>query len=480
MQMMDVDVLVVGGGISGMAVARHLAARRIRCQVLEVGAGPTLDRRFASMADFRLQMQPHLKVDEEMWGYSCHGEPFNWTRVRAIGGRTLLWGGWVVWPDQHSWCDAQSWGRPWPISYKDFQPLLWRAAHSMNSVKLARQPDFDVISHDLGLTVEAKLAAKGPFGERPYHPLDGGTGDYLSIINGTVCTKVQLENGRCTGMEYIDLQRGDVHCKRARAVVLCASPVETARILLSSGLDLHSDVAETVGQGLTEHIVSAYIVITTKKPGTNNYLTTGHNVAFMPRIERQSKSYRGGFTVELHGPDALDLLEDPHLSQIGLTRQEAGEYSGYLIYVIGEVGPSALRYVDLDMRRTDSLGRVMPRFNCQWNEEDRAIARDMDEIGQQIAQSLSHRYEGKFFRLLNTLSLGGSGISHEAGTCAMGADQRRSVVGIDGQVHNVSGLFVGDASIMPTGLDCPPTLALVGLALNTADGIERALSRRDI
>lgn len=476
------EVLVVGSGISGMAVARQLAARRIRCQVLEVGKGPDLTRRFASMAEFRQYLQPQLAIDQAMWRYSTKGEPFNWTRVRAAGGRALLWGGWVAWPDQRSWDDAQSWGRPWPVSYAQIEPLLRRAAQSMNTVRLPRHPDFDVISRDLGLDVEPKLAAKGPLGERPYHPLDGhdASQGYLSVATRRVCTRVIIGNGRCTGLEYVDLETGDLRHSRARAVVLCPSPVETTRILLCSDLHQHSEGAGVLGQGLSDHIVSAYLVLTTRQPGSDNYLTSGHNVAFMPRIETPGKVYRGGFTVELHGPDALEQLEDHHLRKIGLTRQQSEDYSGYLIYVIGELGPSRERFLDLAPHDCDSLARPLPRFNCRWSTEDREMARDMDSVGEEIAQSLAQQCDGRVFRLLETLSLGGAGISHEAGTCVMGASAKQSVVGLDGQVHNVKGLFVGDASIMPTALDCPPTLAIVAMALNTADGVERALGRRDV
>lgn len=474
------DVLVVGAGLSGMAVARQLAARGLRCEVLEAGSQPVLDQPFQSMAQFRQAMQPFVEPDAQQWAYSSRGVPFQWNRVRAAGGRSLLWGGWAAWPDPRSWADGHAWQRPWPISCAAFQPLLQRSAKWMNTVRLPRQARFDGITRDLGLAVEAKLAAKSPLGDRPFHPFDGlaGTHAKLTLTSGVACTRVLLKNGRCTGLEYVDMRDASLRRKTAAAVVLCPSPLETTRILAASQLAQHSDGAQALGQGLTDHIVAAYLVLTDAHDSPDTYKTTGHNVAYMPRIESPGKAYRGGFTVELHGPDPLDLLEDKYLAQIGVAAHEVGAYSAYLIYVIGELGPDAGRFVDLDDSQRDALGRALPRVNCQWTDEDRAIAADMDRTGRDIAESLASEHGGRVFRLLDTLSLGGAGISHEAGTCAMGTDPRRSVVGPDGQVHNVRGLFIGDASIMPTGLDCPPSLALVGLALNTADGVERALAQR--
>lgn len=474
------DVLVVGAGLSGMAVASQLAARGVRCEVLEVGTQPVLDQPFQSMAEFRQAMQPFVAVDEQQWAYSSRGVPFQWNRVRAVGGRSLLWGGWAATPDRRCWSDAQAWGRPWPMPFEAFEPLLQRSAKWMNTVRLPRQERFDGIARDLGLAVEAKLAAKSPFGDRPFHPLDGvrGTCGNLTLTTGAACTRVLLKNGRCTGLEYLDMQDASLRRKSAAAVVLCPSPIETTRILMASRLEDHSDGAQALGQGLTDHIVAAYLVLTEARDTLDTYKTTGHNVAYMPRIERVGKAYRGGFTVELHGPDPLDLLEDKYLAQIGIAAHEAGSYCGYLIYVIGELGPDTGRFVDLDARRLDGLGRPAPRVNCTWTDEDRAIALDMDSTGRDIAESLAREHGGRVFRLLDTLSFGGAGISHEAGTCAMGSDPSHGVVGLDGQVHDVRGLFVADASIMPTALDCPPSLALVGLALNTADGVERALATR--
>jgi choline dehydrogenase-like flavoprotein len=68
---------------------------------------------------------------------------------------------------------------------------------------------------------------------------------------------------------------------------------------------------------------------------------------------------------------------------------------------------------------------------------------------------------------------------HEAGTCAMGASRQTSVADAFGQVWGTPGLFVADASVMPTALPTYPTLTLVALAMRTADHIGTALARRD-
>ena len=55
-------------------------------------------------------------------------------------------------------------------------------------------------------------------------------------------------------------------------------------------------------------------------------------------------------------------------------------------------------------------------------------------------------------------------ISHLFGGCMMGADPSRSVVDGHGRVHYVSGLFVMDASVIPSNLGVNPQHTIMALA----------------
>ncbi|GAA3328993.1 GMC oxidoreductase [Ectobacillus funiculus] len=62
---------------------------------------------------------------------------------------------------------------------------------------------------------------------------------------------------------------------------------------------------------------------------------------------------------------------------------------------------------------------------------------------------------------------------HEMGTCRMGEDPETSVTNKYGQVHNISGLFVADNSVLPHSGAANPTLTTIALAFHTADYITR-------
>ncbi len=62
---------------------------------------------------------------------------------------------------------------------------------------------------------------------------------------------------------------------------------------------------------------------------------------------------------------------------------------------------------------------------------------------------------------------------HEVGTARMGADPKTSVVDPDLQVHGIDGLYVVDASVLPSAGAVNTALTIVALALRAGDHISR-------
>jgi choline dehydrogenase-like flavoprotein len=58
---------------------------------------------------------------------------------------------------------------------------------------------------------------------------------------------------------------------------------------------------------------------------------------------------------------------------------------------------------------------------------------------------------------------------HPLGTCRMGVDPARSVVGPDHQLHDCAGLYVVDGSAVPTSLGVNPQITIMTLATRAAD-----------
>jgi choline dehydrogenase-like flavoprotein len=60
---------------------------------------------------------------------------------------------------------------------------------------------------------------------------------------------------------------------------------------------------------------------------------------------------------------------------------------------------------------------------------------------------------------------------HQMGTAAMGADQRKSVIGATGETHEVPGLYVADASAFPTSSGVNPMITIMAIADHVARSI---------
>ena len=66
---------------------------------------------------------------------------------------------------------------------------------------------------------------------------------------------------------------------------------------------------------------------------------------------------------------------------------------------------------------------------------------------------------------------------HPLGTCSMGADPLRSVVGPTGETHDVHNLWLCDGSTVPPGLGVNPQLTIMALAARAAGFVARRVER---
>jgi Choline dehydrogenase and related flavoproteins len=61
--------------------------------------------------------------------------------------------------------------------------------------------------------------------------------------------------------------------------------------------------------------------------------------------------------------------------------------------------------------------------------------------------------------------------AHQMGSCRMGTDPRTSVAGPFGELHDTPGVWIGDASALPTASGTNPMISIMALAHRTAEAI---------
>ncbi|QGZ93737.1 GMC oxidoreductase [Terricaulis silvestris] len=112
--------------------------------------------------------------------------------------------------------------------------------------------------------------------------------------------------------------------------------------------------------------------------------------------------------------------------------------------------------------------------------------------GDRIAAYTTPRHQAKTYAKLRTLTEqafqragypvirapGSVAFWHETGGAVMGRDERTSVVDPAGAVHGVQGLYVADASVLPSAGALNTGLTIIALALRTGDAIVGSASDR--
>ncbi|MEW5847428.1 MAG: GMC family oxidoreductase [Myxococcota bacterium] len=443
------DVVVVGAGPAGSVVADAL--RRGGLDILHLEAGPRLGKG-----------QDPLEIDEDTWRYEVLGLPFQWMRVRAVGGRALLWGGWAERFHPAVFRDG-----PWPYSMRTILPYYRRAEALMDVRPTPAAPRYERVAEELGLTITPKNMAthRG----QPWTPLA------LRTIRRTTTRMIVLSVDG-DGKRGVSVRAWDVARERevrlsARAAVLAASPVETTRILLMSELP---GGHRAIGRNLTDHMIGSFLLLEPRPPprhGAGAVVPSALVQRFVNVGKDTKRSYHGGFCIELMGPASLSLLRPQQQEMLGMSSAESQGWNMTMIHAMGEVFPHRQRFVDLHPVNRDALGRPVPRLHLAWSRDDRRMAADMRQACMAIADEIT--LPGS--RLVPFHDpLQKSAVGHEAGTCAMGTDPS-AATDAWGRLRAAPRVWIADASALPTAGDRHPTLTIAAHALRVARDVQKRL-----
>src|SRR6204780_1079587 len=143
----DYDVLIIGSGASGGMAAYALTKLGVKCLMLDAGPLVDFNRQRGPKAVYELPYRgfgepgklPHVEqatefnanqwVDEKEVPYTHDPKsPFNWVRVRMIGGKSLFWARMSFRLSDYEFKGAEhdGFGENWPISYADLAPFYDR------------------------------------------------------------------------------------------------------------------------------------------------------------------------------------------------------------------------------------------------------------------------------------------------------------------------------------------------------------------
>lgn len=111
----------------------------------------------------------------------------------------------------------------------------------------------------------------------------------------------------------------------------------------------------------------------------------------------------------------------------------------------------------VELARIHRAGGAREIFTFHFNERRWRDGEDFDAFLDQLRATPAHDFTGYS--------------AHQMGSCRMGADPQQAVADGDGQLHDVQGVWIGDAAALPTAPGVNPMITIMALAERTATRI---------
>jgi choline dehydrogenase-like flavoprotein len=467
----------------------------------------------------------NILVDEKQHPYT--GTKYAWVRARVLGGKTNIWGRLALRLSDYDFKGKthDGYGEDWPIAYADLEPyydkvdlLLGISGHKEN---LPHLPDslFQrpnkltfaevkmrnalkgmgrvVTPYRAGVTTDgvknkyrSKCFGRGACGRRPggcdiHAAFDSPTGlIYPAMDTGNLTLRtnaiahevvVDTNTGKARGVSFVDAVNRKTYEAKAKMVILAASTLESARLLLLSKSRQHpngiGNSSGHVGHNFCEHVMgpgaSGLVKELVGKPHT---LDDGRPGGFyIPRFrnlqDKQNGFIRGygfeggaGHSIFPAGTDAPGFGAG--------FKKRVRDYSGAFIGMggFGEVLARYENYVDLDPQTKDRWGVPVLRFHYQFSDNEKKMCEDMSTTAKEMLEAAGIEIIG----VDKTILTEGWSI-HELGTARMGTDPRTSVLNQFQQSHDVKNLFVVDGSSHVSASCQNPTWTIMALAWRSCE-----------
>ncbi|MGP3533244.1 GMC oxidoreductase [Microbacterium sp. RD1] len=547
------DVLVIGSGAAGSIAVKELTERGLEVLLLEagrditeadfvpqpetapaamsIGLGGRLRAALAGQpvqsrrAMFKAEGSPFL-VNDLQQPYATEGGDFLWIRGRQLGGRLHSYGRMLLRSSDHDFKAASldGHGDDWPISYADVEPYYDRVEEFLGiygtSEHIDNLPDGKYRGPSLLTTAETEfrdtVEARWPdrrvvpwrYAAPNLHRVPLGivaaraTGR-LTTRTDAVVTRITVDpaTGRADGAVYVDRLTRAEHRVRADVVMLCASTIESVRLLLNSGSSRHPDglanSSGLVGRYFMDQTPSLLFGDDPAHPGFETidpapadpyYAPTGG--VYIPRFSNLDGVIDPGFARgwAVQGTVGRLPVPDGHPGTVGLM-------------AFGEMLAYRDNRVSLHTWRKDAWGVPIPRIRLAVTDNERALMRAQVSGLREMAEAngYSVNFAGSslgldsrkvwpdadpisraIFVLAFKKSLAMGAAIHECGGARMGSDPATSVLNEHNQAWDVPNLFITDASSYVSNGAVGPTLTIMALTARACEFIAREHSTGSI
>jgi choline dehydrogenase-like flavoprotein len=537
------DAIVIGSGAAGSFAAKELTQRGLEVLLLEAGPNITeadfknapanprpkgMDIKTRALAT--LQGQPiqsraaffggqlkHLLVNDRKNPYTTPADKFFlWIRGRQLGGRLHTYGRVVLRLTDYDFKAASrdGAGEDWPISYADLAPyydqveeflgVYGNQDHLRNlpDGKYAHKPKLTAAEQAFKATVEGKWPERSVVSWRYVAPnlkrvplplLAAAETGRLTIRTDAVVKRITVDpgTGKATGAEFIDRLTKKTETVSANVVMLCASTIESIRLLLNSASPKHPN-----GLGNSSGILGRYFMdqvpslmfgtvpsvkgweLDDSAPADPFYAPSGG--IYIPRYQNldsvTNSDFKRGFGIQ--GIIGRGPVPDNSPAMFGLM--------GF-----GETLAYRDNCVALNPKRKDAWGIPVAHIKCSLTENEHALLREQMRAVREMVDACGYRIDfsgstlglenekeaypnadpiSRFlFRKSFKKSMAVGAAIHECGGARMGADPAKSVLNSYNQCWDVKNLFVTDGSSFPSSGTAGPALTIMALTVRACD-----------
>lgn len=567
------DIVIVGSGAGGGMAAKILGNAGLKVAVMEAGGefDPAKDEYRTQMRwpwesprRGANTVRPFGDFDAAWGGWEIDGEPytrtegteFDWFRSRMLGGRTNHWGRISLrfGPKDFKRKSIDGLGDDWPIGYEDVKPYYDRVdkligvfgtnegleddpdgfflpppkprLHELYVKKGAERAGVPVIPGRLSILTRPVSKDRGVCFF--CNQCNRACGVYADFSSGTCLVQPAMKNGRvdlytgamvrevttdqqgrATGIIYINKEDMQEYSVQARAVVLGASACESARILLNSKSTQHPDGlangSGVVGRYLLDSTGADRMAIMPNLIDRDRYNEDGVGGAHIYSpwwLDNAKQDFPRGYHLEYWGgmgmPSygmgfGMDSMRKHIKDEFGNPspnggygkglKQDIRKLYGSTVGVSGRGESIAMydNYCEIDPGTVDKFGIPVLRFNYNWSEHELKQAQHMHDTFEEILTSMGGTVLGSKPGADQNYGLHAPGrIIHEVGTTRMGNNPQTSVLNEFGQAHECDNLFVVDAGSFVSQADKNPTWTILALSWRTSDYIVDQMKKNNI
>jgi choline dehydrogenase-like flavoprotein len=491
------DVIVIGSGAGGGTLVHRLAPSGKRILLLERGGYlPREPENWDSQEVFGRDRY----LSGEEW-YDKDGQPFHPHQQYFVGGNTKFYGAILFRLRERDFDEVRHYGGvspAWPISYADLEPYYAQAeelylVHGERGEDPTEPPasgpyPYPAVSHEP--RIQELHDAFVATGHRPFHlPVgvdldesdpeagrcvrcdrfdgfpcltDGKADAHVRCVrpalrfpNVTLRTHARVERLEASGgtvSRVVVDRRGAVETYSADVVVVSCGAVNSAALLLRSGLANSSD---QVGRNYMAHINSGVIAVSGTPNPTKFQKTLGVN-----------DYYWGAGDSELPlGHIQMLGKSDSNILRAGAPWFAPGVALDYLAKHAIDFWLTSEDLPHPDNRVTLGRDGAIHLAKTYHNEEaHRRLLRKLKGL-------LGHLgcHQGIPSRTILDQRIPLAGVAHQCGTARFGTDPRDSVLDVNCKAHDLDNLYVVDTSFFPSSSAVNPALTAMANALRVGD-----------